>query len=357
MNEIAGFTDQAIRTESVQRAGARASVRLLDIDRAKGLAILLVVLGHLSREAPPGNEWYGVLKDCLYHFHMPFFMCLSGVTMYLSYKRIDTLPTYLAYMRGKFLRLMLPFLVFAVLILLGKRFAAQFVPIDNVPDDLWNGAWTILTKPITSAAGSLWYIYTLFLFYAAMPLLTRIEDKRPVYLLSLAVVLHLVPMNRSVADWFMLSQFSEYLLYLVIGFWIARYYRRWTQILDSGRPWLVCAFLILVLLYILLPNVPVITTKTALGLASIPALHAIVRHPWAERGGWLALLGAYSLTIYLFNLIFVSLARVASMLVVEWGGTWFPLTATAMFLSGLLLPILLSRLLLQRVSWLDRMTR
>jgi fucose 4-O-acetylase-like acetyltransferase len=61
----------------------RASGRLDDIDRAKGLACLLVVFGHIvSRRTPPGHEWYGVLKEAIYHVHMPFFVYLSGLVFF-----------------------------------------------------------------------------------------------------------------------------------------------------------------------------------------------------------------------------------------------------------------------------------
>lgn len=43
-----------------------AKERRLDLDRAKGLAILLVVYGHIvARQAPANNEWYVWSKEAL----------------------------------------------------------------------------------------------------------------------------------------------------------------------------------------------------------------------------------------------------------------------------------------------------
>ena len=62
--------------------------RLLGIDAARGLAILLVVIGHVvARDMPAGNEWYAQLKDTIYLFHMPLFMVLTGMTFALSLPR------------------------------------------------------------------------------------------------------------------------------------------------------------------------------------------------------------------------------------------------------------------------------
>ena len=61
---------------------ARPRARRLDLDRAKGIAILLVVLGHIvAREQPPGVEWYEPFRYAVYRFHMPFFLYLSGTVV------------------------------------------------------------------------------------------------------------------------------------------------------------------------------------------------------------------------------------------------------------------------------------
>src|ERR1700688_3280887 len=54
--------------------------RRADIDRAKGLAILLVVFGHLvARADPTGGERDEPLCRAAYARHMPFFLYLSVV--------------------------------------------------------------------------------------------------------------------------------------------------------------------------------------------------------------------------------------------------------------------------------------
>lgn len=51
------------------------SRRLPDLDVGKGMAIFLVVLGHIvARQIKPaGNDWYLSAQIGLYSFHMAFF--------------------------------------------------------------------------------------------------------------------------------------------------------------------------------------------------------------------------------------------------------------------------------------------
>lgn len=323
--------------------------RLFDLDRAKGLAIFLVVLGHLAREAPPGNEWYGVLKTQLYLFHMPFFMFLSGVTMYLSFKPLSSLSDYIPYISPKFSRLMPAFFVFGALTLAGKIIAAKFFPVDNPPTGFVEGLWLILTQPIHSAAGSLWYIYVLFLFYALLPLLHRLTSGNLWIMLAVGALVHMLPPSR----WFMLGGVTEYLLYLAIGFWVATHYSAWVAWLDRYAYWLLIIFVALLSLSIFWQRFP----KVVLGLFAIPALHALVRMSWPSKSNILLVMGAYTFSIYLLNTIAIGLVKGVAGKFIPWGGAWFPLLAALLLTSGILLPILTRRKIFARIPWLEKMTR
>lgn len=60
--------------------------RLEYIDYAKGIAILLVVIGHLLQYNLSGTSSKG-LFDMIYSFHMPLFMFLSGYVASFSIER------------------------------------------------------------------------------------------------------------------------------------------------------------------------------------------------------------------------------------------------------------------------------
>ena len=52
--------------------------RYTEIDIARGIGILLVVLGHSIKQTGVSATWIRILTYIIYSFHMPLFFCLSG---------------------------------------------------------------------------------------------------------------------------------------------------------------------------------------------------------------------------------------------------------------------------------------
>ena len=50
--------------------------RIISLDIAKAICIILVVVGHYVPDNSP--EWYKLMHDVIYTFHMPLFMFASG---------------------------------------------------------------------------------------------------------------------------------------------------------------------------------------------------------------------------------------------------------------------------------------
>ncbi len=322
--------------------------RLLDIERGKGLAIALVVLGHISRTAPEGNAWYGVLKNAIYFFHMPFFMFLSGFTMYYVYRAIPSFADYRAFVGQKFFRLMPAFFLFGIFILAGKIIAAPYVFIDNPPAGFISGAADILFRPRNSSAGSLWYIYVLFAYYALLPIALWVFRGRIIFILLLGIAVHWVPAT----DWFMLDAVAHYLVYLTIGFYVSQHYQQWTAFIDRFAWFLFALFAASIPLAMEYP-----ITKTAAGLLSIPALHALVRMPWLNQSKVLLTLGAYTYSIYLLNTIVIGVVKGAALKFLPWGGPGFIVLMCVLLASGIVLPILIRRYVFTRFTWLEKITR
>lgn len=82
-------------------------MRIEYIDKLKGLAIILVVMGHVAEKGigindTPFNIFYS-------SFHMPLFMFLSGIFAYKSFKKCDV-AEFVTFLKKKTLRLILPLL-------------------------------------------------------------------------------------------------------------------------------------------------------------------------------------------------------------------------------------------------------
>lgn len=82
---------------------AQVSNRIEWIDNAKGLGIILVIMGHISISSVPVRIW-------LYTFHMPLFFFLSGCTFnYKKYQKLSQL------IKSRIKTLLIPYLIFAIL--------------------------------------------------------------------------------------------------------------------------------------------------------------------------------------------------------------------------------------------------
>jgi fucose 4-O-acetylase-like acetyltransferase len=95
--------------------------RMVDLDAARGVAIFLVVLGHVvAEEMPRDVSWYPILKFWIYRFHMPLFMVLTGVTFALSLPHFKDWGEVLRFSWRKTSRLLVPYVFFGLLVLIGK---------------------------------------------------------------------------------------------------------------------------------------------------------------------------------------------------------------------------------------------
>lgn len=114
--------------------------RIHYLDVARGIAILLVVLGHCY------NENY--IRTWIYSFHMPLFFIMSG--MLINYKN-ETEINFSNFIIKKLKSNLVPYLFFSLLILISEAFIKQNL-IENLVDIfLGVGLW------------ALWFIPCLFL--------------------------------------------------------------------------------------------------------------------------------------------------------------------------------------------------
>lgn len=84
--------------------------RIVYIDALKGVAVFLVVLGHIVAEEKDFNNLY----NFIYSFHMPLFMFLAGCTTVLSYSRKKCSDA--AYLGKRFVNIMIPYFAWALLV-------------------------------------------------------------------------------------------------------------------------------------------------------------------------------------------------------------------------------------------------
>ncbi len=327
------------------------TARLHDIDRAKGFAIFLVVLGHIvAGDLPEGNEWFGHVIAVIYSFHMPFFMYLSGFVMMYTFKGTQTPRAYREYVSGKFKRLAPGFFVFALVILSGKLIVSRYLHVDNMPDGLAEGLISILLTPGLSAAKSLWFIYVLFLFYAIFPVLLFVFRMQTVPIVIVGLLIHFLPAT----PYLMLDGVFEYLVYFSIGIFIASHYQFAMTLMDRYRIWALVTFLLSFSL--LTFDISMQIAKLFIGLASIPALHALMRWGWISNSSTLLNWGLLSYAIYLMNTIAIGFVKGVTLYYTTWDGVNFLWIAPLLLLAGLYGPIVVKLYVLPWIKPLDRIT-
>lgn len=177
--------------------------RIQYIDRLKGMAIILVVIGHLMAFCTV-SVW-NPINEVIMSFHMPLFMFLSGI--------VATPPQCLRKLSLKFSRFMLPMLW------VGLLFSA--VVVRNVPsfftDHYKNGYW---------------YLYVLTLYYVVLYLYGKFPvPKRFVWIadIGLLIVVHIASslldraISPSLSDTLGAGMFKGYWVYFCLGFIVRRH--------------------------------------------------------------------------------------------------------------------------------------
>ena len=136
----------------------RLANKLPYLDIAKGIGIILVVIGHciLDAASPAGIPVPAmkVLHGVIYSFHMPLFFYISG---FLISRKVGSIQSKKALITKKIKRLLIPYffvgLCYAPLKLLLSQFA-------NKPYD-FNNLWKIFLG--VNPDGELWFLYALFM--------------------------------------------------------------------------------------------------------------------------------------------------------------------------------------------------
>lgn len=139
--------------------GGGTSKRLTYIDIAKGIGIVLVVVGHCIPDATsptgisvPAYRW---LHDVIYSFHMPLFFFLAGF-MVSRQKMLARAQKPLDLVRKRILRLLVPYIFVGLCYAPFKMLLSRFA---NKPYDI-STLWQMVIG--INPDGELWFLYALF---------------------------------------------------------------------------------------------------------------------------------------------------------------------------------------------------
>lgn len=309
--------------------------RVEALDIAKGMAIIFVVLGHVvSRGSVPGVEWYPILKLVLYKFHMPLFMALSGMSLGLSWRHRETWAAVGDLVGKRIKTLMVPYLLFGVIIVIGKLVAQRFMHVDNLPDGLISGVMKVVLYPMQSASVFLWYIQVLAWYFLIIPWMMQRDERFTPWILLVAGVL----LNQF--KWTYLLNISgviEYLPFFAAGILLGQNWDRLAAGMLAKRfaPVWILPFVVAIVYSILVSWLP----KWFVGILSIPAVLSLSQILHGAVAKKLVFLGNHTLSIYLMNTIFIGLAKGILLPIIPYRDGYFVIYFIILASLGIILPV------------------
>ena len=317
--------------------------RLVFLDIAKAICIILVVIGHYHPDNSP--EWYNVIWKFIYSFHMPLFMFASGY-IYIATKREH--ETYKGFIGKKVKRLMVPYLVTSFLIITLKLITQGNAYVAN-PVTLSSYAKMFY---LPEAGYFLWFIWALWWMFVVVPLFRTPKSRLALFLIS--IVLAYLPLH--LTDLFCINQFKGMFVYFMLG--VIAFERKDCISRIKMHPLVVYLSFVVVeclclfnigggILSILNEIVPFI------GIAAVLQL-SVQMESWvkSDKPNWILQISVSSYIIYLFHTTFEGFAKaVLHKIPGVWntGNDWvFCLTAIIVIVVGVVFPVLLHKYILQK---------
>lgn len=315
--------------------------RLIGLDVAKGIAILLVVIGHIvARGNVPGAEWYSDLKHLIYLFHMPLFMVLSGLALGLSWEPKANMVQVARFIKKRVMLFLILYFLFGLLIVGGKLIAARFIHVDNQPTNFLEGITTLVLYPMQSASSFLWYIQLLSLYFMVVPWLLQMSQRWSAWgILLIGLVLNAFTWS----NLFNFVGFVEYLPFFAVGILLGQHWIKLQSRVLAPQAWIFWVFPFACVLVFSLFIFPL--PKWLVGTLSVPFVLCTSQSVAGRAEKWLSMLGKQTLVIYLLNTIFIGLTKAILLPLIPWREHYFLIFFILLGAAGLYLPILTKRLL------------
>ena len=325
--------------------------RLFELDIARALCIVLVVVGHFAPEQSP--NFFVIIRQWIYSFHMPVFFIISGYVWFRF--RPDEL-SYAALVKRKFQRLMLPYFFASFAIIVIKLLTQGNMSVNN-PVNIYSFLH-LFWKP--EAGYFLWFVWTLFSLFLVVPLFRTRKHRLFLFAIMLLVHYIIVVCNIDVSrfDVFAVGQTYRMAHWFLLGVILAEYG------IGLKRSRIVsllclCSFILCSLWFAFYPAydeqsvpallLPYLGITSVLGISSFLTIHFDIVRPV------LLMVGQSSFFIYLFHTTCMGFAKSLSL---QYGcfltpsGFWLQWGCVVAF--GLLVPFVGHRILIRYCPALKR---
>lgn len=330
--------------------------RLDWIDIAKGMGIILVVLGHTLVPQVRETGFAGFLWICIYNFHMPLFFFLSG---YLFEKGLLRYTEKGKFILGKLQYLILPYLIFSVFAYLFIAFSLKIPMLSKILESGGYSAVALkdaILQIITyndHIDKHLWFVFSLFLVFLVNILIPKFMKSKPM----LIVLLGLYISKAYVHYYGILDYITSDLLF----FSLARTAFN-TQQKKSTNPIIIAVIFIItncLYSYFYVTQMPSGIAKGVLyfirsissvtGIMTVCSISKYLQNKAPQK--LLKMLGIYSYDIYLMHAPFL----VSGLMGILLAYSPFPtvLCCASVLILGLFIPIVASKFIIRKIPFLS----
>lgn len=291
-----------------------------EVNYIKGLAIILVFIGHASTPSfLPRPYIYEFIVQLIYSFHMSLFFLVSG---FLSYKIIDIKldKSYFNFIKSKLYRLGVPFLTISFItntLFVILRYLLN-TPLSNI--ELLDLIKTVFLYPEDGLMGALWFLYTLLIIFIISPIILKLP-----FSISIPISLFLNIYTEKYINFLSLSRISFFLIYFLLGLYFrVNYFNKNKDILNNfsnsrKNLLLICSLLCIISYSYIITNQIYIssyllnTLNFICGLSAIYIILIFIKKFKNEKAkNFLYYLGNHSMDIYIFSWFF----QIASMILI-----------------------------------------
>lgn len=182
-------------------------------DIMKGIAILLVVLGHSvpDQASASGIASYSLylMRTIIYSFHMPVFFFVAGYFMHIPLKE-----GFQKFIKDKSIRLMVPYFTIGLLYFPFKLLLSKFANQQIHPQDIWKIFIGI------NPDGELWFLYCLFFISILIALLVK---RVSLGLLIISFIISIFSENINIFSMPMVSEILYFQFFYIFGLYIKKY--------------------------------------------------------------------------------------------------------------------------------------
>ena len=232
---------------------------------------------------------------------------------------------------------MVPYFSIALLYLPFKIILSNFA---NQPYDI-SGIWMIMFGE--NPDGGLWFLYSLFLIQVVMCLFVRRHDLRTVLIASILIAFVITYLD---TKWFRVDDAIFYLCFVVAGLYYSTsiYYKKKTGVIS-----IIAAALLLIAFIWLFFKTEDHYYRVFSGFLGVAVMIGIAKRANVKNliGKKITGLGRYTMDIYIFHGILMVVARIVFYSLLGWN---YYLCCVIMLTVGLLMPVLISKYIVRKVS-------